>query len=351
MESQSSGKLGGALADARSAIARIAALLHRFPWVVPAVSFASGWLSFLLVRRGESLARWIACVALASWLWLLVEPLVRRSLERRRPGVGQLVANFLTQSLQQEMLFFALPFILAATQRDVGQIAFVLLAVAAALLATLDPIYVRYVAARPTWRMLFQAYCSVIAAVVVLPMVVHLPVERALTISLASVGAWLLLTLGISLGARGTRQHVALWLGSAVAFPFAFWLLRAQIPAAGIIVTEALITQSLQELTPGPRVQNVRSASLGDGVIAFAAIRAPMGLSQDIVFEWRHGDQEEPIVAEIHGGREDGFRTYSRKRAFPQNARGRWTVDILTPQGQLLQRLRFDVDVEPEPQP
>jgi hypothetical protein len=182
-------------------------------------------------------------------------------------------------------------------------------------------------------------------------MVVHLPVERALTISLASVGAWLLLTLGISLGARGTRQHVALWLGSAVAFPFAFWLLRAQIPAAGIIVTEALITQSLQELTPGPRVQNVRSASLGDGVIAFAAIRAPMGLSQDIVFEWRHGDQEEPIVAEIHGGREDGFRTYSRKRAFPQNARGRWTVDILTPQGQLLQRLRFDVDVEPEPQP
>ncbi len=351
MESQSSGKLGGALAGARSAIARIAALSHRFPWAVPAVSFAAGWLSFLLVRRGEGLARGIACVALASWLWLLVEPLVRRSLEKRRAGMGELLANFLTQSLQQEMLFFALPFILAATQRDVGQIAFALLALGAALLATLDPIYVRYVAARPTWRVLFQAYCSAIAAVVVLPMVVHLPVELALPISLASVGAWLLLTLTlrISLGAPGTRRQIALWLGSAVAFPLALWLLRAQIPAAGIVVTEALITQSLQELTPGAAVTSVREASLADGVIAFAAIRAPMGLSQDIVFEWRHEDHEEPIVAEIHGGREDGFRTYSRKRAFPQNVRGRWTVDILTPQRQLLQRLRFDVEPEPAP--
>ena len=347
MESQSSGKLGGALADARSALARIAALLHRFPWLVPVVSFAWGWLSFLLVRRGEGLARAIACVALVSWLWLLVEPLVRRSLEKRRAGIGELLANFLTQSLQQEMLFFALPFILAATQRDVGQIGFALLAMGAALLTTLDPIYVRYVAARPTWRMLFQAYCSAIAAVVVLPMVVHLPVELALPISLFSVGAWLLLTLRISLGAARTRRQIALWLASAVAFPLGLWLLRAQIPAAGIVVTEALITQSLEELTPGAPVTSVRSASLGDGVIAFAAIRAPMGLSQDIVFEWRHEDHEEPIVAEIHGGRAEGFRTYSRKRAFPQNARGRWTVDILTPQRQLLQRLRFDVEPDP----
>jgi hypothetical protein len=219
---------------------------------------------------------------------------------------------------------------------------------AAALLATLDPIYVRYVAARATWRMLFQAYCSIIAAVVVLPMVVHLPVELALPISLASAGAWLLVTLPISLGARRSWRQTGIGIASALAAPLAFWLLRAQVPAAGIVVTEALITQSLEELTPGAPVARVAAGRLDEGVIAFAAIRAPMGLSQSIVFEWRHADHEEDIAAEIHGGREEGFRTYARKRVFPQNAPGRWTVDILTPQRQLLQRLRFEIEPEPE---
>ncbi len=346
MESQSSGnphvlRVGGA-----SLAARLAALLHRLPWLVPAVSFASGWLSFILVKRGEGLARAIACVVLASWIWLLVEPLVRRSLERRRAGIGKFLANFLTQSLQQEMLFFARPFLLGATRRDLGQIAFTLLAMAAALLATVDPLYERFVAARAAPRMLFQAYSSAIAAVVVLPMVVHLPVELALPISLVSVGAWLLLTLPISLGAPRTRRQTLLWIGSSLAAPLALWLLRGQIPAAGIVVTEAVITQSLEGLTPGAPVTRVTPATLADGVIAFAAIRAPMGLSQSIVFEWRHADHEERIAAEIHGGRRDGFRTYARKRIFPQNAPGAWTVDILTPQRQLLQRLRFEIEAE-----
>ena len=350
MESQSSGTHAVVGVADTSPIARVAAILQRVPWLIPAFSFASGWLSFILVRRGEGLARWIAAVTLLSWLWLLVESVVRRSLERRRPGLGKFVSSFLSQSLQQEMLFFALPFLLGATQRDVGQIAFTLLAVAAAVLATLDAIYVRYVASRVAGRMLFQAYCSVIAAVVVLPMVVHLPVERALPITLVAVAAWLLLSVPVSLGAPRTRQQALLWIGSAVVAPLALWLLRGQVPAAGIVVTEAVITRSLEELTPGRSVASVDPASLGDdGVIAFAAIRAPMGLSQSVVFEWRHADHEERIVAEIHGGREQGFRTYARKRAFPQNARGRWTVDILTPQRQLLRRLRFEVEPLTEP--
>jgi hypothetical protein len=326
---------------------RAAAWLARFPWLIPALSFGSGWLGFVLVKRGEGLARLIAALALVSWVWLLLEPLVRRSLERRRAGVGKLVANFLTQSLQQEMLFFSLPFILGATQRDVGQIGFTALAIAAAVLTTLDPIYEHYVAARAGRRMLFQAYCSVIAAVVVMPMVVHLPVERALPISLLSGGAWLLLTLPLSIRAPRSRRQTLLWIGSSLLAPLGLWLLREHVPPAGLVVTEAVITQSLENLTPGPSATTLDAASLRSGVIAFAAVRAPMGLSQSIVFEWRHAGHAERIVAEIHGGNRNGFRTYARKRIFPADAQGRWTVDILTPQRQLLQRLRFDVTPDP----
>jgi hypothetical protein len=327
-----------------SRYARIESLLHRFPWVVPVGSFIAGWIGFVMVKRGESFAQIIALMAIGGWLWLLIEPLVRRYLERRKAGVGKFLANFLSQSLQQEMLFFALPLMIGATQIDVGQIAFTALAAAAALLTTLDPVYEHYIASRAATRLLFHAYCSLIAAVVVLPMVVHLPLERALPASLIGVSVWLLLTLPMSLRSLRSPRKKALWLAVSLCAPLLLWMLRAHVPAAGLAVTEGLVTQSLDELTPGAPVTTLNNADLNRGVIAFVAIRAPMGIAQSIIFEWHHGTESERIVAEIHGGNRSGWRTFSRKQAFPQDSRGQWTVDILTPQRQLLKRLQFEVD-------
>ena len=321
----------------------IEALLKRFPWFLPAVSFATGWLSFILVKRGDGLARFIALLALLSWIWLLIEPVVRHYLEGRKEGMGKWVANFLSQSLQQEMLFFALPLLIGATQLHTGQILFTGIATGAALLTTLDPMYERYVAERAATRLLFHAYCSLIAAVAVLPMVVHLPLERTLPLSLLAVGLWLLLTTPMSLRSLRTPRLKLLWLLGSTIAPLLFWLMRSQVPAAGVVVTTAVITHEIAELEPGAQIRSLPQAELGQGIVAFAAIRAPLGMSQVVVFEWHHGAQSERIAAEIHGGRADGFRTYSRKQVFPSDSRGRWTVDILTPQRQLLKRLSFVV--------
>lgn len=328
-----------------SLVRRIIGLEARFPWVLPLASFAAGWLGFALVQRGEAIARVIALLALGGWLWLLVEPWVRRGLERRRPRAGKLFANFVSQSLQQELLFFSLPFLIGATQLDAGQITFTGLVAVAALLCTIDPLYERVIATRAARRMSFHAFCSWIAALVVLPMVLLVPLERALPISLVAVGAWLLITLPMSL--RSLRRWYAktVWVLGMVAVPLAFWELRAQVPAAGLAVTDARVTQTIDGLTPGARVRTVRVADLAEGVVAFAAIRAPAGLAQAVIFEWRHnnGDRER-IEAQIQGGKADGFRTFSRKHVFPENPIGRWTVDLLTPQEQLLERLEFVVE-------
>jgi len=322
---------------------RVAAVLQRVPWLIPAVSFAAGWIGFVMVKRGEGLAQVIALIALVGWLWLLIEPLVRRFLERRKAGVGKFVANFLTQSLQQEMLFFSLPLMMGATQRDAGQVIFTSLTAAAALLTTIDPLYERHIASRAATRLMFHAYCSVIAAVVVLPMVVHLPLERALPASLIGVGVWLLLTAPMSIRSLRTSRKKIIWISSSLIAPLLLWGLRAHVPPAGLAVTQAAITQTIDDLTPGEAIRTLTQAELERGVVAFVAVRAPMGVAQSIVFEWRHGRESERIVAEIHGGNDSGWRTFSRKQTFPENARGRWTVDILTPQRQLLKRLRFVV--------
>lgn len=323
---------------------RLIGIATRWPWLLPAISFAAGWLGFLLVRRGEDLARIIAVLALLGWFWLLLEPWVRRRLERRRPRAGNFVVNFISQSLQQELLFFSLPFLIGATQRDVGQIAFTAAVGFAALITTVDPVYERFVATRAARRMSFHAFCSWIAALVVLPMVLRLPVERALPISLLAVGAWLVLTLPLSLYSLprwGTRLT---WMMGMIGVPLLLWQLRAQLPAAGLAVTDARVTQTIDGLTPGLKVRRLRQEDLAQGVIAFAAIRAPAGLSQQVVFEWRHNGEREQIAVEIQGGRADGFRAYSRKTAFPADSTGLWTVDVLTPQAQLLERLRFVVE-------
>src|SRR5262249_4108768 len=158
--------------------------------------------------------RWIALMALIGWPWLLVEPFVRRFLERRKRGVGKFFANMVSQSLQQELLFFSLPLLIGATQLDVGQITFTTLALCAALLSTIDPLYERYVAKRAQRRLFFHAYCSWIAALVVLPMVLHLAVEKALPISLAAVFVSLVLTLPMSLRALKTPSMRAAWIAS-----------------------------------------------------------------------------------------------------------------------------------------
>jgi len=323
---------------------RLARLLKRVPWLLPATSFAAGWLGFVMVQRGADLARLIAMLALLGWPWLLVEPWVRRRLEKRKAHMGNFVVNFVSQSLQQEMLFFSLPLLIGATQRDAGQIAFTGLVGAAALVSTIDPLYERYVATRAARRLLFHAYCSWIAALVVLPMVLLLPLERALPISLAATAAWLVLTLPLSLySLRSSRGKVA-WVGGVILVPLLLWVLRGQVPAAGFTVTEARITQSIEDLTPGMPVRTLVPGDLERGVIAFAAIRAPAGLAQEVVFEWRHNGERERIVEQIHGGvAGGGFRTYSRKQRFPEDVVGLWIVDVLTPQGQLLKRLRFRV--------
>jgi hypothetical protein len=322
---------------------RIARALERLPWLIPTFSFFSGVIGFVLVKRGAGLARLMAIAALAGWVWLLIEPVVRRFLERRRSGVGKFVSNFLTQSLQQEVLFFSLPFLFGAMQRDVGQIAFIAVAAFAALLTALDPLYERWIAARAATRLLFHAYCSLIAAVVVVPMVVHLSLDDALPLALGGVGLWLLITSPMSLRSLRSSRHRLIWVACTVLAPLLVWVLRAHVPPAGLAVTQAVITQSITDRTPGPAVRSLTTAELATGVIAFAAIRAPSGVAQSIVFEWHHKGEVERISSEIRGGNDSGWRTYSRKESFPANAAGRWVVDVRTPQGQLLKRMRFTV--------
>jgi uncharacterized membrane protein YfcA len=85
-------------------------------------------------------------------------------------------------------------------------------------------------------------------------------------------------------------------------------------------------------------------------LVARFAVAAPPGYEQPIRFAWYHDGQPvgEPLPARIVGGRQGGFRTWSRHR---EPAAGTWRVDLETDGGQLVGRVEVLVGPAPEPLP
>ncbi len=170
-------------------------LLTRYFWVLPLFSFGMGCASYILVQRGEELARAAAFIALIGWPWILAEPfLLNHFIGQKNPRLSSLVANFFTQSIQQEILFFSLPFLIAATHFEaIGQIAFTILCILAALVTAVDPFYDKYIYSKRAVSLAFHALCCFVAALVIPPLVVKLPTEESLLFALA--GVWLVLVV------------------------------------------------------------------------------------------------------------------------------------------------------------
>jgi hypothetical protein len=99
--------------------------------------------------------------------------------------------------------------------------------------------------------------------------------------------------------------------------------------------------ESLEPVASAIRVNDLHER----GLIARTSIYAPAGLRQPVDHVWRRNGQIINVVrlTPVQGGRREGFRTYSRKTAFPADAIGRWRVDVTTEAGQLIGQLRFRV--------
>jgi hypothetical protein len=91
----------------------------------------------------------------------------------------------------------------------------------------------------------------------------------------------------------------------------------------------------------------------GGKLYLYSAVFAPYRLTTQIVHRWEWRDPrngnwlpQETVRFTIHGGRADGFRTYSLRRA-PNP--GEWRVNIATADGRAIGRMRFSVEAQAVP--
>jgi hypothetical protein len=253
--------------------------------------------------------------------------------------------EYTVQSLYHAVLLFLLPAYWVATTLGSPNMLLLMLFAALAVLATFDPWYRALVRPRPWLGYVFFAVSTFGALNLALPLV-GMPPFAALLIA-----AWLSI-VGLTPAVRRARHWrwttsllVTMITAFAVASAVGRWCVI--IPPAPMFLARAELGWTVGTLDSlEPVAGAIRAADLHErGLVARTAIYAPAGLRQPVEHVWRRDGQVVNVVrlTPVQGGRRDGFRTFSRKTAFPADAVGRWRVDVTTEAGQLIGRLRFRV--------
>jgi len=327
---------------------RFIALAQRYPGTIAAFGFLSGAVSFFTVERHEAFARVIAAVMLLSWLWLVLEQALRQRLAQRFGWtIPTPVLRYGTQMIHQEGLFFVLPFLYTATTWNSAQALFTGLLSAAALVALIDPLYFRWLAPRRWVFLTYHTFTLFAVLLTALPLVLHVPTGNSYRLALG-VAVLLSFPSLAELVPLETRWRKWAVVALMLALGTVGWLLRLWVPPATLWLTEVAIATSMdsRNMEAGASLRSVTPAQMREqGIYAYTAINAPLGLKEHIYHVWLHDGREvDRIAIDIRGGRKEGYRAWTHKQNFPPRSGGRWQVKVVTDTGQMIGTLRFRVE-------
>jgi len=317
-------------------------------WGVSFASLTGGVLTLFVFRRGLPNVAYLVGYLLLLWLVFAVLVELRQPLAESGRRSGRFVitaADYTIQTLYHGLLLFVLPAYWASTTLTSLNVIFLVVLVVLALLATFDPWYRAIVHPRP-WAGYVFFVISIFAALNVALPLVGLPPFGAL---MASAFAASLAITPVVRRAGGRTWRAALRVTVAVGVVAAALAAvgRAWIPPAPLFMARSAILWDVLDLDNIEALPTaITAAEVKErGLVAYTAIYAPAGLRQSVSHVWRHRGRvvETVSLAPVLSGRREGYRTYSRKTSFPDDAEGRWSVDVVTASGQLIGRLRFRI--------
>jgi hypothetical protein len=317
-------------------------------WGISVTSLVAGVVTLLVFRRGVPHVHWI--VGYLLLLWLLVTVMLRAgdalaASSRRSLRLVATATAYTIQSLYHGVLLFLIPAYAAATTFTSRNVVFVVVLASLALLTTFDPWYRALVHPRPWAGHAFFLVSLFGGLNLALPLV-GVPPFPSLRLS-----AWAAVVALTPVAARAWgwpwRRALVAMMALGVVSGLTAGAARAWVPPAPLfLATATLAWGSEGSGAAAPVAASITAAQLRErGLVAHTAIHAPAGLRQPVEHVWRlRGETLDRVrLAPIEGGRQEGYRTLSRKTEFPADPVGRWTVDVVTVSGQLIGRLRFRV--------
>ena len=326
---------------------RVAAFVVAHPRLLALVSFCSGAASFVLVNRQNRSAAVIASLLMLSWLWLLLENVLSQWLVKRYGRqLSPAVVRYFTQMIHQESLFFVLPFFFVTAYWFSGQAVVVALLVVAGLVSIIDPVYYGRLAKNRWVYLCFHTLTLFFVLLTALPVILHLSTLQ--TYQVATGAALLFATPSLlRLVPADSAWRSVQVLAVAGVLGSALWWGRYWVPPATLWLSKVAVATELRagEKAPAHSLREVTAARLrAEGLYAYTAIRAPRGLKERIEHVWLYeGREVDRIPLAIHGGRKEGYRTWTHKLNFPDTVIGDWQVRVLTESGQMIGVVRFRV--------
>lgn len=305
---------------------------------MPWISLGAGlWSAFGFVRRYEQ-ARIVAWMLAGAWLVAFVLASLRWwAAKRRNPSwwlrFGDYALVWTAQNLSQEILFFTIPFWVRSTTWSSRNALFTSLLFVLAATTLIDPLYFGKIASRTRLLLLHKAMVAFAGLAFVVPALAGAHTSEALALAGGLAGAT------AALAADGRRWLRKVVLGGAAGVLAAISA-SGWIPPVPLRVDSGAFATGVHGRIPS---DTLSVASVGTELWAWTPVFAPAGLSDTVVHRWYRDDR---LVAEVplalHGGRKEGFRTWSSSRR-AADAPGTVRLDVSTTGGQLVGRMSISV--------
>jgi hypothetical protein len=312
------------------------ALSSWLPWL----SLASGIASAVTMDRGPRRAALVAVAAVLLWLTLLsrhwLARLDRRAGPHRSWWMRVMVRSSLamTQSAVQLALFFALPFYWHAASLELPHLCFMLGLATLCAMSLWDPLTERLLM-RPLLAPLLPAIASFVALNAVLPGL-GLSTHQSLRVAALTAATGVAVTTAATAPAALRRRATGLALLAGLLLPAALELGAARIvPAAPLRLVKIEIGTRLEGKWVADSVERLEEAP--ERLFCASAIGSPIGVKDRLFHVWRYdGALRSRIELTVRGGREAGYRTYSRIDHFGSRPSGVYSCSVETASGQVL---------------
>lgn len=241
------------------------------------------------------------------------------------------------------MLLFVLPFYIESTTLLSRNVVFAPVVIGLTVVAHIYNLYQNKIVNNPLTASVFYSLIFFCVLNFLFPVVFGVRNKWSILLSgLISVIAAFVYVYPHSTILKGKINTIKLILGLCFLFIF-LWIGRSWIPPVPLKVTYATACESINEHTPVNPFNKIFFESEKQ-IYFFTAIFAPRGLSEKISHVWYFNGKKLLTIElkEITGGRNDGFRTWSR-HALLEGA-GKYTVEVWSSGGQMLGSGSFIID-------
>jgi len=338
--------------------ARVRAFLARHGsklwWLHSAYALTFGAFVVMYASKGYDNARWMVVLLGLGWLVLVLffrvfgtGPGQRAKVKDTRSKVRFYVMTLALKNLYQSMLFFLVPFYYKTATFDDPNRFFVYVLAALAILSTIDVVFDQFLM---RWKVPASAvYFFILFACLNLVLPALLPDTRTLLTQLAAAAIAAVVFFTMHVPARNLLRPAwavlfVLFVASSV---FGAYFARLAIPPVPMYIATGAVGPSL--LPDGRLTMQVSTLhqSLIQEMHSVTDVVIPGGHGNTLHHVWRHeGIAVQQGTVTPSGEPPAGtVRLRSTLRSFniPAARAGRWSIDVVTEDDQLVGRVPFEV--------